>query len=149
MNSSTGIISFVLALVASNSVLAQERFSIEIPSQMDAVSVEKERFGRTSSTTLFVRTIEDSNKRTPSFNQNIKALGIIGKIDSCSLLIEVPAGKNQSYGGFCSLIRGKKKRNVYICNDDIVGHFALYHASVTSEAKHTLIKFVVSNCIGG
>jgi len=56
---------------------------------------------------------------------------------------------NHSYGGFCSLTQGKKKRNVFICNDEMVGHFALYHTSVTVESKAELIKFVASNCIGG
>ena len=112
--------------------------------------VENKQFGQTSNNNLLVHTVEDSNERTPSFNRDVKALGIIGRIDNCSLLLDVPAGsKNHSYGGFCSLMQGKKKRNVYICNDNMVGHFALYHGSVTINSKAALIKFVVSNCIGG
>jgi len=150
------MICFIFALVASNSALAQETFSIEIPQQNDAVTIESKMFGHRSNDTLIIHTEENSNERTPPFNRDIKELGIIGKIDNCSLLLDVPAGtKNHSYGGFCSLMQGKKKRNVYICNDDMEGHFALYHDSalyrggVTIPSKAQLIKFVVSNCIGG
>jgi hypothetical protein len=147
---STRTIFYIFVLAASNSASAQEKFSIEIPQKMDAVTVEAKQFGVTSNNDLTVYTEKDSNERTRSFNRDVKALGIIGKIHNCSLLIDVPAGtQNHSYGGFCSLTQGKKKRDVYICNDDMVGHFALYHASVTINSKAALIKFVVSNCIGG
>jgi len=122
---------------------------------MDAVLVEDNQGGPNS--TLVVHTEKDNNERTHSFNRDIKALGIVGKIENCSLLIDVPAGTmNHSYGGFCSLRHGNKKINVHICNDDMVGHFALYHdsvmtyhASIAISSKAALIKFVVSNCIGG
>jgi hypothetical protein len=141
-------IGYMFVFVASHAT-AQDKFSIEINKQMDAVLVEDNRGGPND--TLVVHTEKNSNKRKSLFNRDIKALGIIGKIDNCSLLIEVPAGTmNHSYGGFCSLTQGKKKRNMYICNDEMVGHFALYHAaSVTIASKNELIKFVVSNCIGG
>ena len=149
------IICYIFVFVASSSALAQEKFSIEIRQKMDAVLVEDKQGGPNS--TLVVHTEKDTNERTPSFNRDVKALGLAGKIDNCSLLINVPAGtKNHSYGGYCSLRHGNKKINVYICNDDMVGHFALYHdsvmmyrANVAIISKEMLIKFVVSNCIGG
>jgi hypothetical protein len=137
-------------LVTSHAALAQESFSVKMPQQTDRVTVEHGSFGRILTSDLFVNTEKDSNKRNPSFDRDIKELGIKGKIANCSLLIDIPAGsENHSYGGFCSLEQEGKKRDIYICNDNMVGHFALYHSSVTIKHKPHLIKFVVSNCIGG
>jgi hypothetical protein len=155
MTISMRLVCCIFAFVASHSALAQEKFSIEINQKMDSVLVEDNRGGPNS--TLVVDTQKDSNERRLSFNRDIKALGIVGKIDNCSLLIDVPAGTmNHSYGGFCSLRHGNKRINIYICNDDMVGHFALYHDNVMMDhgriaitSKETLIKFVVSNCLGG
>ncbi len=149
MNHFVKIATFLWALFASSLVFAQDALSIKIPQKMDQVNIERESFGQTSKMDFFVLTEKDSSERIISFNQGIKELGINGEIVSCSLLIKVPSGKDHVYGGFCSLAQGSKKMNLYVCNDDMVGHFALYHASVTIEYKPMLIQFVASNCLGG
>jgi hypothetical protein len=148
MASSMRMLCYILVLVAASSAVAQEKISIEVSEDLDAVSVKTKQFGQTSKNIFVVHTLKDSNERTTSFNRDIKELGVAGRIDNCSLLIDIPAGsKNHSYGGFCSLMQDNKKTNMYICNDEMVGHFALCHATVTITSTVELSKFVVSKAL--
>ena len=71
----------------------------------------------------------DVNARTESFNKRITSQGIKGEIVGCALLIDVPVGTahgNHSYGGYCIFADGAgKRRNVEICNDEMVGQFQI------------------------
>jgi hypothetical protein len=96
----------------------------------------------------------DVNARTPSFNRDIKAHGLKGRIVSCALLIDLPVGVvggNHSYGGYCKLVDDHGARSqIAICNDDKSGHFKLERADAAADwSEDALAEFVARNCYGG
>ena len=135
------------AYLADAKEQGSEYQTITISPKMDEV-ILKDNFGED---TLTVQTIDDFNLRLKSFNESAQALGLKGKIESCDTLIDIPGGMNHSYGAFCTLLQGKKRIPIQVCNDDMVGDFALNHPyrNEMDKTKNDLIMFVVSNCLGG
>jgi uncharacterized protein len=94
-----------------------------------------------------VQEIYNANERNLSFNKSV-ARKIGGQITQCSNLIDLPAGRNQSYGGYCDYEKNGVIQQVRVCDDDMVGHFHLEPAN-SHETTYYLAEFVVKNCMGG
>lgn len=88
-------------------------------------------------------------ERVSKFEADARRRGIAGQIE-CSLVIDIPIGTvtgNHSYGGLCILRQGSTRTPVAICNDELVGHFAMsWNPAFTKER---LAKFVADQCFGG
>jgi len=66
--------------------------------------------------------------------------------------VNLPAGTargNHSFGGICRLDDGRSRTDVLICNDDMVGHFAMDRIEVDRETDKALIDYVNTKCFGG
>lgn len=89
-------------------------------------------------------------ERVAAFDVDLRNSGIPGRIRSCRVLLDVSLGHaqgNHSYGGICSLQFGKIRREFLLCNDQLVGHFALAADFVVS--REWVARFVRANCVGG
>jgi hypothetical protein len=76
----------------------------------------------------------------------------MGEIIVCQRLVDLPVGfahSNHSYGGHCTLEDGSSRKPVMICNDEMVGHFAIQALRFGVEADDKLIDFTGRNCFGG
>jgi len=89
-------------------------------------------------------------ERTNRFRKDLGALGFAGEVRSCSGLVVLSAGSrdsNRSYGAVCSVAVAAKKREILICDDDMVGHLALT-VDITKDPEE-IAHFVEQNCYGG
>lgn len=121
-----------------------ETHTISISPKLDAVIIDQSGEG------ISVETVKNSNERLKSFNENAKKMGLQGKIESCDMLIKFPGWHGYgNYGAYCKLAQGKRKLDVELCDDDMVGYFVIKHTSVMMQDKASLIKFVADNCFGG
>lgn len=142
---------FITLLSISSQVKAAEQLqdssTIIISAARDSVVLQ----GRYGDKKLSVTIPDNPNERLKSFNKSAKEIGLKGEFVSCHALIDIPGGQNHSYGGYCTLVQDKKKLALQVCNDDMVGHFAIYHSqdNLLMQDRATLINFVVSNCFGG
>jgi hypothetical protein len=102
--------------------------------------------------------LDNTKFRLKSFNDDIHRIGIKGNIENCNMLISAHIGTHDGdnlYGGYCTLVQGNGvKKLIEICDDDLVGHFALYYdyptgVIVKSRDKQSLVSFVEQNCTGG
>ena len=86
-----------------------------------------------------------------SFNASLKTRKF-PTLDSCTLLIDLPVGTasgNHSFGALCQQKQEHKlSRRILICNDEMIGHFALEPAT-KNVGKDQLIEFIATNCYGG
>lgn len=92
------------------------------------------------------------NARIGSFNKSLAAAKTPGTILGCSALIDLPVGTasgNDSFGGLCTLAADGKRSEVQICDDDMVGHFAMQPADPARRTDAALIEFTNANCYGG
>jgi len=91
-------------------------------------------------------------KRVRIFRREMSDLGFGGALKSCSQMVELavgPPGGDHSFGAFCMLAPiSRKPRQVMICDDDMLGHFALMRSEVPDEAEPVAI-FTRQNCFGG
>lgn len=98
-----------------------------------------------------VITMRDTGARVESFNKSLSDSKKPGRILGCDKLIDLPAGGgsdgNHSYGGFCTLQSGTTRQRVRVCNDEMVGHFAIEPS--TDESASGLRDFTNSQCFGG
>lgn len=93
----------------------------------------------------------DPNYRIGSFNQSLANEKQSGRIIGCSRLIDLPVGyanSNHSFGGVCILQDGAQRKDVEICNDDMVGHFQMQSLPQGAIDKQ-LIDFTYEYCFGG
>jgi uncharacterized protein len=105
--------------------------------------------GRTACDTVV--SYRDPSFRLASFNQTLAEQRKPGRIIGCTMLIDLPVGTahgNDSFGGYCVLDEGAKRTEVKICNDEMIGHFALQTIDPTSESKKALIDFTADQCLG-
>ena len=126
-----------IALLSQNSKYIANRASCDIPDGSSCRSV------------VFYR---DASVRIDSFNTSIVAHKQSGKIVGCFKLIDLPTGTangNHSFGGLCRLQTGATHGDVKICNDDMVGHFAMEPADPGKESDKSLVDFVNAHCFGG
>jgi hypothetical protein len=84
------------------------------------------------------------------FETDLKDLGIDGHVKSCGPMVDVAVGRadgNNSYGAECVIIFGSKTKKMMICDDDMVGHFALNNEAY-ADGEY-LAQFIQQNCYGG
>lgn len=96
-----------------------------------------------------VVTYRDPNSRIEAFNQLLRENGHAGKILGCRALIDLPAGTangNHSFGGDCTLEAQSKRTAVKICNDEMVGNFAVEPVEGNGQAIKDLIQFTRNRC---
>ncbi len=89
-------------------------------------------------------------RRIKRFDENLKYTGFGGRIRTCNLMVDVTMGRknsNHSYGAVCEITRGRGKAEALLCNDDIVGHFAL--TTAFQEHRDSVAAFTFRKCTGG
>ena len=89
--------------------------------------------------------------RVADFDRGLRDSGLPGRVRSCTMVVDVTQGRvssNHSYGAICSIqFSGKKAGDYLVCNDKMVGHFALTSSYVV--ARDWVAEFVKKNCVGG
>jgi hypothetical protein len=88
--------------------------------------------------------------RTKKFAIEMKNLGFKGDIRSCRLMVWQAVGVkggNISYGAICTVNTNRRLYDLMMCDDDLVGHYALTNTFVMSE--EAVAKFTKQNCYGG
>ncbi len=94
----------------------------------------------------------DSSKRISSFNDALVTRKLGARVIGCDRLIDLPVGyarSNHSFGGYCTIVEGRVRSRVMICNDNMLGHFAMRSIRDDEEIDDNLIKFTDENCFGG
>lgn len=108
------------------------------------------------SMTVFLNRERHTQARIISFNTSLKQNNLSGKILLCRRSISIPVGRvnaNVSHGGICLYSDKEKYTPVYICNDEMVGHFKMtpldrkLGSFVGSISEIT--DFTMKNCFGG
>jgi hypothetical protein len=120
----------------------------------EAVSEVKLSGGR--SVGVFLNGERDTKAQIISFNTSIKQNNLSGKILLCRRSIEIPVGRansNTSHGGVCLYSDKGQYTPVYICNDEMVGHFKMTPLDGTINSFDgsilTITNFTMQNCFGG
>lgn len=124
-----------IALLAQNQRVISNDSNCEIPEGKSCRSVVVYR---------------DPSYRITSFNQSLKASHATGLIIGCNRLIDLPVGfrgSNHTFGGFCTLQSQEGRRRVKVCNDDMIGRFAIEPISTGTDAE--LRDFTNDRCYGG
>lgn len=96
-----------------------------------------------------VVTYRDTSYRITSFNQSLKSSHNAVIVIGCDRLIDLPVGfrgSNHSFGGFCTLQSNEGRKRVKICNDDMIGRFAIEPVSSGTDAE--LREFTNERCYG-
>jgi hypothetical protein len=102
---------------------------------------------------LVVNDVTDSthvSDRVADFDRDLRGSGIPGRVRSCTMVVDVTEGRassNHSYGAICTVQFGGKPREYLLCNDQLVGHFALTSSFVAD--RNWVADFVKHNCTGG
>lgn len=94
----------------------------------------------------------DPSLRIDSFNKSLAAAKPGTRVVGCYKLIDLPAGTahgNHSFGGICRIDGGWLHGDVLICNDDMVGRFAMDHVEPDAATDEVLIDYVNTKCFGG
>jgi uncharacterized protein len=97
-----------------------------------------------------VITMRDTGARVDAFNKSLAENKKPGRVLGCDRLIDLPSGTsggNHSYGALCTLQAGSARQRVRICNDEMVGHFALEPS--TDDSAKALLEFTNRQCFGG
>jgi len=94
----------------------------------------------------------DPSFRISSFNRTLLANRRSARVAGCDRLIDLPVGfanSNHSFGGYCAVTDGPTRSRVMICNDDMMGHFAMTPITNDVDGDQELIEFTNQNCFGG
>lgn len=105
--------------------------------------------GRSCRSVVYYR---DPSYRILSFNKTLASRKQSARVIGCERLIDLPVGyanSNDSFGGFCTIIDGQARSRVLICNDEMIGHFAMEVLKDGEDTDAHLIKFTDENCFGG
>jgi uncharacterized protein YecT (DUF1311 family) len=89
-------------------------------------------------------------ERTADFRRSMVESGNSGYLADCRKIMDVTQGRvdsNHSYGAVCTMKSADTLRDVFVCNDEMVGHFAI--APATDASRDAVVAFVKSNCVGG
>ena len=92
------------------------------------------------------RIVEDRLER---FTEDLRRVSPSAQVLACELMVELPVGTargNRSYGAYCEVEVDGVQRSWVLCNDDMVGHFAL--ASL-NPARLRIAQFTYDHCTGG
>jgi uncharacterized protein YecT (DUF1311 family) len=93
----------------------------------------------------------DPSYRMASFNQSLVSNKRSARVIGCERLIDLPVGfanSNDSFGGYCTIMDGTTRSRVVICNDDMIGHFAMKSLKENEDTDRNLIDFTNENCFG-
>ena len=93
----------------------------------------------------------EANARTASFNTGLAAHQLAA-LDSCALLVDLPAGTahgDHSFGAVCSQPVKAEKQMVLVCDDDMVGNFGFRVVDKRKVSIEELARFVAEKCVGG
>lgn len=94
--------------------------------------------------------VEDPAQRArviASLQEDLKIVGIPGRIRSCEVLLDIRhEGRNNVYGAICN-INSNPARTLLMCNDDGIGHFAL--AGTFPHDPKAVERFARANCAEG
>jgi hypothetical protein len=88
--------------------------------------------------------------RVAALDRDLRDSGIPGRVRSCTMIVDVTEGRassNHSYGAICMIQFGDKPREYLLCNDQLVGHFALTPSFAVDRSW--VADFVKHNCTGG
>ncbi len=106
--------------------------------------------------TVFLNGRQLTQSNIKSFNSSIKQNNLSGEIILCRRSIDIPVGRvnaNTSHGGVCLYSDKGKYTPVYICNDEMVGHFKMTPIDgATNGFKGSISEianFTMKNCFGG
>lgn len=94
----------------------------------------------------------DSAARFDSFRRALASHGEKGRLLGCDRLIDLPVGTasgNHSFGASCTLQRGKARVSVMLCEDEMVGHYALREVKPGAVSTEQLVAFTDNECFGG
>ncbi|CAH0235122.1 hypothetical protein [Pseudomonas brassicacearum] len=100
-----------------------------------------------------VRTIEDQkviSERTEAFNKSLEHKGYAGAIKDCSDIYDFPVGvasANHSFGSICTYQHDQATEKVFVCNDLMVGHFAMLYEFTDTDQWQA--RAIFENCYGG
>lgn len=89
-------------------------------------------------------------ERMADFRRSMLDSGNRGRLTACRMIMDVTQGlinSNHSYGAICMIKPADTMREVFVCNDEIVGHFAIAPAAAAS--RDAVVAFVKSKCVGG
>lgn len=88
--------------------------------------------------------------RVTAFQESLRDSDIPGRIRRCDMIVDVTDGRvssNHSYGAICVIQFDRKAREYLLCDDKLVGHFALASSFVSDRGS--VAEFVKDNCTGG
>lgn len=126
-----------IALLQKNEKYLANRASCDLPE------------GKTCRSVVWYR---NPAARINAFNASLAEHQFNGKIIGCSKLLDLPVGTahgNHSFGGLCTLEQNTKRKAITICNDAMVGHFAVNVVGSNIPTDQDLIDFTNKQCFGG
>jgi hypothetical protein len=88
--------------------------------------------------------------RMARFDRALQRIGFSARLTGCAGMIDLPAGVaggDHSYGAICTADVAGKPVKLLLCDDDLIGHFAL-KASGFSGSRDAIALFVDENCTG-
>lgn len=94
----------------------------------------------------------DPGYRVASFNNSLASNKRSARVIGCDRLIDLPVGyanSNDSFGGYCTILDGSIRSRVMICDDDMIGHFAMQSIKENEDTDQKLIEFTNEHCFGG
>ncbi|MFC4765456.1 lysozyme inhibitor LprI family protein [Dyella koreensis] len=94
----------------------------------------------------------DPGYRVASFNKSLASNKRSARVIGCDRLIDLPVGyanSNDSFGGYCTILDGSTRSRVMICDDDMIGHFAMQSFKENEDTDQNLIDFTNEHCFGG
>lgn len=83
------------------------------------------------------------------FTESLNLVSPSARVLSCELMIDLPVGTargNHSYGAYCQVEVDGVRRSWVLCNDQMVGHFAL---ASFGPIRSQIAQFTYDNCTGG
>lgn len=89
-------------------------------------------------------------RRVRQLDRSLRKSGLPGRVLSCTDMVDVAVGTalgNHSYGGICKVAFGSKRTDLLLCNDEMVGHFAI--SASYAVTRERVVRFVTNNCTGG
>lgn len=92
----------------------------------------------------------DVPRQVREFEASVRRSGLPGRVLGCSHMVDVSPGRarsNHSYGGICKLALPRGAKDFLVCDDEMVGHFAI--AATFAYDRESVVRFVTNNCVGG
>ncbi len=91
------------------------------------------------------RSPNNATEAVELFNDGLQAYNFLGPVNNCDFVIQIPGGKNKSYGAVCLL----HEQKAFICNDKMAGGVSVKFSQRTAITRDNVVEFTVHNCWGG